>query len=161
VLGFALAGGGTNWNLAQGLGGGRSDAFQAGVYGATRWGPAYLAASFAYAEHWISTDRVGFAFDSLTAKFDAESYGGRVGGQRFSPLARINKNNVKNLRLAYAVPLVGAVVHQPVLRLAIGIDEPGRRHFGGERRHRRNQHGDGEQRSQWPQADAAAVSLAT
>ena len=33
--GFALAGGGTNWNLSGGLGGGRSDAFQAGVYGTT------------------------------------------------------------------------------------------------------------------------------
>ena len=33
VLGFALAGGGTNWGLAQDLGNGRSDAFQAGVYG--------------------------------------------------------------------------------------------------------------------------------
>jgi alcohol dehydrogenase (cytochrome c) len=29
-------------------------------------------------------------------------------GQRFSPLARINRDNVKNLRLAYAVPLGGA-----------------------------------------------------
>jgi alcohol dehydrogenase (cytochrome c) len=29
-------------------------------------------------------------------------------GQRFSPLARINQDNVKNLRLAYAVPLGGA-----------------------------------------------------
>src|SRR5450631_4913059 len=29
-------------------------------------------------------------------------------GQRFSPLARINKDNVKNLRLAYAVPLGGS-----------------------------------------------------
>jgi alcohol dehydrogenase (cytochrome c) len=29
-------------------------------------------------------------------------------GQRFSPLARINKDNVKGLRLAYAVPLGGA-----------------------------------------------------
>ncbi len=29
-------------------------------------------------------------------------------GQRFSPLARINKSNVKNLRLAYAVPLGGS-----------------------------------------------------
>jgi alcohol dehydrogenase (cytochrome c) len=29
-------------------------------------------------------------------------------GQRFSPLARINKGNVKNLRLAYAVPLGGS-----------------------------------------------------
>jgi alcohol dehydrogenase (cytochrome c) len=28
-------------------------------------------------------------------------------GQRFSPLARINKDNVKNLRLAYAVALGG------------------------------------------------------
>ena len=45
VAGFALAGGGTNWTLAQGLGSGRSDAFQAGVYAATRSGPAYLAAS--------------------------------------------------------------------------------------------------------------------
>src|SRR2546429_557853 len=29
-------------------------------------------------------------------------------GQRFSPLARINKTNVKNLKLAYAVPLGGS-----------------------------------------------------
>ena len=28
-------------------------------------------------------------------------------GQRYSPLARINKDNVKNLRLAYAVPIGG------------------------------------------------------
>ena len=31
VLGFAFAGGGTNWSLSQGLGGGKSDAFQAGL----------------------------------------------------------------------------------------------------------------------------------
>jgi alcohol dehydrogenase (cytochrome c) len=30
-------------------------------------------------------------------------------GQRFSPLARINRSNVKNLKLAYAVPLGGTV----------------------------------------------------
>src|SRR6201990_1499941 len=29
-------------------------------------------------------------------------------GQRFSPLARINKDNVKGLKFAYAVPLAGA-----------------------------------------------------
>jgi uncharacterized protein with beta-barrel porin domain len=51
VVGLALAGGGTNWSLANGLGGGKSDAFQAGVYGATRSGPAYLAAAFAFANH--------------------------------------------------------------------------------------------------------------
>ncbi len=71
VVGFALAGGGTNWSLAQGLGGGRSDAFQAGVYGTTRYGPAYVAAAFAYTNHWMSTDRFAFAGDHLTASFNA------------------------------------------------------------------------------------------
>ena len=32
---------------------------------------------------------------------------GTYDGQRFSPLTRINKENVKNLKLAYAVPLGG------------------------------------------------------
>jgi outer membrane autotransporter protein len=83
VLGFALAGGGTNWSLSQGLGGGKSDAFQAGVYGATRAGPAYLAAAFAFTNHWMSTDRIA-VFDHLSANFDAQSYGGRVeSGYRF------------------------------------------------------------------------------
>jgi outer membrane autotransporter protein len=85
VVGFALAGGGTNWSLAQGLGGGKSDAFQAGVYGATRWGAAYLAGAFAYTNHWMSTDRLSFAADHLTASFNAQSYGGRIeGGYRFA-----------------------------------------------------------------------------
>jgi uncharacterized protein with beta-barrel porin domain len=84
VVGFALAGGGTNWSLSQGLGGGKSDAFQAGVYGATRSGPAYLAAAFAFANHWMSTDRFAVG-DHLTANFNAQSYGGRVeSGYRFA-----------------------------------------------------------------------------
>ena len=33
IVGFALAGGGTNWGLANALGNGRSDALQVGVYG--------------------------------------------------------------------------------------------------------------------------------
>ena len=83
VLGFAFAGGGTNWSLSQGLGGGRSDAFQAGIYGATKSGPAYLAAAFAFTNHWMSTDRTA-VFDHLTADFNAQSYGGRLeGGYRF------------------------------------------------------------------------------
>src|SRR6201997_337774 len=83
VVGVALAGGGTDWSLAQGLGGGKSDAFQAGIYGATRWGPAYLAAAFAFANHWMSTDRLAIG-DHLTADFNAQSYGGRLeGGYRF------------------------------------------------------------------------------
>jgi outer membrane autotransporter protein len=84
VIGFALAGGGTNWSLAQGIGGGKSDAFQAGVYGTARSGPAYLAAALAYTNHWMSTDRLAFAGDHLTASFNAQSFGGRVeGGYRF------------------------------------------------------------------------------
>jgi hypothetical protein len=33
-------------SLSQGLGGGKSDAFQAGLYVATKSGPAYLTADF-------------------------------------------------------------------------------------------------------------------
>jgi autotransporter-associated beta strand protein len=77
IVGFALAGGGTGWNLAQGLGSGKSDAFQAGVYGSTRSGPLYLAASLAYTQHWMSTDRDVFA-DHLAANFNAESFGARA-----------------------------------------------------------------------------------
>src|SRR6516165_9757556 len=84
VVGFALAGAGTNWGLAQGLGGGKRDAFQAGVYGTARSGPAYLAAALAYTNHWMSTDRFAFAGDHLTASFNAQGFGGRVeGGYRF------------------------------------------------------------------------------
>jgi YVTN family beta-propeller protein/autotransporter-associated beta strand protein len=65
VVGFALAGAGTNWGLAQGLGGGKSDAFQAGLYGTTRWGSAYVAAALAFTNHWMSTDR--FASRQITS----------------------------------------------------------------------------------------------
>ena len=86
-MGVALAGGGTNWSLAQGLGGGKSDAFQAGVYGVTRSGPAYLAAAFAFTNHWMSTDRFAFAGDHLTASFNAQSLGARVeSGYRFATI---------------------------------------------------------------------------
>src|SRR5262245_41203309 len=86
VAGFAFAGGGTDWSLAQGLGGGKSDAFQAGLYGATRWGPAYLAAAFAFTNHWMSTDRFAVG-DHLTANFNAQSYGGRLeSGYRFATI---------------------------------------------------------------------------
>jgi autotransporter-associated beta strand protein/YVTN family beta-propeller protein len=78
VAGFALAGGGTKWDLAQGVGGGWSDAFQAGGYAATRSGPAYLAASLAFANHWMSTDRFAAFGDHLTADFRAQSFGGRA-----------------------------------------------------------------------------------
>jgi outer membrane autotransporter protein len=90
-VGFAVAGGNTNWGLAQGFGGGRSDALQAGIYGTTHAGPAYLAASLAFADHWMSTDRFAPFGDHLTASFNAQTYGGRLeGGYRFAlPFAAI------------------------------------------------------------------------
>jgi autotransporter-associated beta strand protein len=85
TVGVALAGGFTNWGLASGLGGGNSDVFQAGLYGITRNGPAYLAGALAFAEHWMTTDRFAFAGDHLTARFNAQNYGGRLeGGWRFA-----------------------------------------------------------------------------
>ena len=88
VAGFALAGGATDWNLADGLGGGKSDAFQAGIYGATRTGPAYLATAFAYANHQMSTDRFAFGGNHLGASFNAHSFGARLeGGYRIGDAA--------------------------------------------------------------------------
>jgi outer membrane autotransporter protein len=85
VLGFALAGGGTNWGLSQGLGSGRGDAFQAGLYGRTRSGPAYLAGALAFTDHWMATNRTAFLGDKLSASFSAQSYGGRLeSGYRFA-----------------------------------------------------------------------------
>ncbi len=76
-IGFALGGGGTNWNLAQNLGGGRSDAFFAGGYSTTHFGPAYVSAALAFANHWFTTNRIAFG-DQLTAHFDGQSYGARA-----------------------------------------------------------------------------------
>jgi outer membrane autotransporter protein len=84
-IGFALGGAGTNWGLSDGLGGGKSDAFQAGIYGLTRSGPAYLSGALAYSSYWVSTDRVAVAGDQLTANFNAYGIGGRLeGGYRFA-----------------------------------------------------------------------------
>jgi uncharacterized protein with beta-barrel porin domain len=84
VFGVALAGGGTNWSLANGLGGGRSDAFQAGAYGVTRIGVAYLAGSVAFSNNWFSTDRSALG-DSLHANFTGQVYGGRLeAGYRYA-----------------------------------------------------------------------------
>jgi len=83
LAGFALAGSGTNWGLAQGLGGGRSDAFQVGIYGKSYFGPAYVAAALAFTSNWFTTNRLVLG-DQLTAKFSGESFGGRLEiGYRF------------------------------------------------------------------------------
>jgi autotransporter-associated beta strand protein len=78
LAGFSLAGGGVNWGLAQGLGGGRSDDFTAGVYAKTRSGPWYIAGALASADHWFATNRTAALGDQLTASFNGQSFGGRV-----------------------------------------------------------------------------------
>ncbi len=77
ALGFALAGGGTNWGLAQGLGGGRSDEFQAAVHGTAHIGPAYVSAALAFANDWFTTNRIAIG-DQLTASFVGQSYAART-----------------------------------------------------------------------------------
>ncbi len=85
-LGAALAGGGTNWGVAQGLGGGSGDFLQAGLYGGTGAGPAYLSAAFGFANHWLATQRTAVFGDALTGNFAAQNYSGRVEtGWRLGP----------------------------------------------------------------------------
>src|SRR5260370_42065033 len=71
--------------------------------GPARWGLGYLAAAFAYTNHWMSTDRFALAGDHLTASFQPQSFGGRVeGGYRFAtfyggltPYAAIQAQNFR------------------------------------------------------------------
>lgn len=87
VVGFALGGGVINYGLSDGIGGGRSDLFQAAVYSMTRVNAAYVSAALAYGWYSVSTDRyVTLAgTDHLTADFSANNVGGRIeGGYRFA-----------------------------------------------------------------------------
>ena len=85
LAGFALAGGGTSFGV-NGLGGGRSDLFQAGAYVHHTQGPAYVTAALAYGWQDVTTDRtVTIAgADRLRAAFNANAWSGRLeGGYRF------------------------------------------------------------------------------
>ena len=81
VAGFALAGGGTNFNVAN-AGSGRSDLFQAGAFVRHTVGAAYITAAAAYGWQDITTDRtVTIAgIDRLRAQFNANAWSGRVEG---------------------------------------------------------------------------------
>jgi autotransporter-associated beta strand protein len=93
LIGFALAGGGTNYSLSDALGSGRSDLFQAGVFGRQNIGAAYLSAALAYGWHDVTTNRTVAlpGGDVLQARFRAETFSGRFeGGYRFAtPFAGI------------------------------------------------------------------------
>ncbi len=87
VIGFALAGGSTNYGLADNLGSGHSDLFQSAIYSITRVDAAYVSAALAYGWHRASTDRflTVAGIDHLTADFSANNIGGRIeGGYRFA-----------------------------------------------------------------------------
>ncbi len=83
IAGFALAGGGTNFSVANG-GTGRSDLFQMGAYVRHTDGPAYISAALAYGWQDITTNRTVTGLDQLRAEFNANAFSGRVeGGYRF------------------------------------------------------------------------------
>jgi hypothetical protein len=87
IVGFALAGAGTNWGLSNGLGSGYSEALQIGTYGITWFGPAYLAAALSFSNHWFTTNRSALG-DQLTANFVGQSYGARFEGGYRVPVWR-------------------------------------------------------------------------
>jgi outer membrane autotransporter protein len=82
LIGFSLAGGATSWSLAGGFGGGRSDVFLAGLYGAKQFGAGYVSGAFSYSNYWMSTDRTVTVagLDQLHADFNAQNFGGRLEG---------------------------------------------------------------------------------
>ena len=87
IAGFALAGGGTNFSLANGLGSGRSDLFQAGAFVRHTIGPAYFTGALAYGWQDVMTDRtVTIAgVDRLRAQFNADTFAGRFeAGYRYA-----------------------------------------------------------------------------
>jgi uncharacterized protein with beta-barrel porin domain len=86
IAGFALAGGGTNFSIANALGTGRSDLFQAGAFVRHTVGPAYISGALAYGWQDITTDRTLTiaGIDQLRARFNANAFSGRAeGGYRF------------------------------------------------------------------------------
>jgi autotransporter-associated beta strand protein len=82
IAGFALAGGGTSFNVAN-AGSGRSDLFHAGGFIRHNAGAAYVSAALAYGWQDVTTDRLVMA-SKLQAEFNANALTGRVeGGYRF------------------------------------------------------------------------------
>jgi uncharacterized protein with beta-barrel porin domain len=85
VAGFAMAGGGTNFSVAN-SGSGHSDLFQFGAFVKQTMGPAYISAALAYGWQDITTNRTVTVAgsDLLRAQFDANAFSGRLeGGYRF------------------------------------------------------------------------------
>lgn len=87
LVGFALGGGGLSYSLANAMGSGSADLFQAGVYGRHNFGPAYISAALAYGWHDVTTNRTVApgGFDQLQGRFKADTFSARFeGGYRFA-----------------------------------------------------------------------------
>jgi fibronectin-binding autotransporter adhesin len=89
MLGFAVTGGWTSWSLSDGLGGGNNTIFEAGLYGAAEFGPAYVAAAASGGVASETTNRTvalpgGGAYN---ASFNAPQFGGRIEAGYHVPLA--------------------------------------------------------------------------
>lgn len=86
MLGMMLASGTSSWFLGNGLGSGRGNAFQAGLYGRTMTGPLYVAAAGAWGQYVASTNRaVPFLADYMSASYTATTWSGRLEtGYRFA-----------------------------------------------------------------------------
>ncbi|MBR1219726.1 autotransporter domain-containing protein [Bradyrhizobium sp. U87765 SZCCT0131] len=80
LAGFALAGGGTAFSVANGLGSGRSDLFQAGAFVRHTIGAAYVSGAIAYGWQDITTNRTVTVagIDQLRAQFNANAWSGRL-----------------------------------------------------------------------------------
>jgi uncharacterized protein with beta-barrel porin domain len=82
VIGLALGGGGTAWQLGQGQGNGSSGMFQLGTYAVTHMGQAYVSSATAYSLQEVTTNRVVTlaGSDSLQGDFPADVFSGRIEG---------------------------------------------------------------------------------
>ncbi|WNJ93546.1 autotransporter domain-containing protein [Bosea sp. 685] len=80
IIGFALAGGGANASLANGLGSADVGVFEAGIYGMTRFGDLQLGASGAYTFLDIDTKRTAPVLrpGTITASYHANGFSGRL-----------------------------------------------------------------------------------
>jgi len=95
-VGFALGGGGSSFDLAGGLGSGRTTNFHAGLNAQATFGDAYLSGALTYGLHATRTSR-SVAGDVLAGSFNGQTLSGRVesgygfayGATRLTPYAAV------------------------------------------------------------------------
>ncbi len=75
LAGFSLGGSGLNWS--QSSTGGNGSSFQFGVYGTKYWGRYYVSGLLDFTNTWFNSSGISGG-DTLVAKFNAQSYGGRL-----------------------------------------------------------------------------------